>query len=127
MAKKGGMPSYKTVDDYIAVQSEEAQIMLQEIRKIIHDSIPDVVELKDKKVPTFVLTPTDSKDIQLMMAAYAKFVSFYPFPGTTEAFAEQLKEYKQGKGSVQFPFNQPLPKELIAEMVKYRRDELVGF
>jgi uncharacterized protein YdhG (YjbR/CyaY superfamily) len=43
-----------------------------------------------------------------------------------EAFAEDLKDYVQGKGSVQFPFDKPLPKELIKKMVKYRRNELLN-
>jgi uncharacterized protein YdhG (YjbR/CyaY superfamily) len=29
------------------------------------------------------------------------------------AFSNENKEYKQGKGSVQFPVDKPLPKELI--------------
>ena len=60
-----------------------------------------------------------------MMAGYAKFVGFYPFPTTMSAFFGELKAYKRGKGSVQFPLNKPLPKDLIIRMVKFRRDEIV--
>jgi uncharacterized protein YdhG (YjbR/CyaY superfamily) len=41
------------------------------------------------------------------------------------AFANELKNHKQGKGCIQFPFDQPLLKELIMDMVKYRRNELL--
>jgi uncharacterized protein YdhG (YjbR/CyaY superfamily) len=37
-----------------------------------------------------------------------------------EAFKEELKPYKQGKGSVQFPLTQPLPLELITRIVRFR-------
>ena len=32
----------------------------------------------------------------------------------------KLEDYNKGKGSVQFPINKPLAKELIIEMVTYR-------
>ena len=124
MGKKGPMPNYKTIDDYIADQSEEAQKVLTEIRQVIHEAVPEVEELLNYKVPSFNLVPGGKRDQQIMMAGYAKFVGFYPFPTTLEAFADELKEYKMGKGSVQFPFNKDLPKDLIGRMVKYRRDEI---
>jgi uncharacterized protein YdhG (YjbR/CyaY superfamily) len=36
------------------------------------------------------------------------------------AFAEDLAPYKQGKGSAQFPLDQPLPKDLIRRIVEFR-------
>jgi uncharacterized protein YdhG (YjbR/CyaY superfamily) len=126
MAKKGAMPTYATIDDYIAAQSTEAQTVLQELRKIIKEAAPDAIEVLNYKVPTFTLVPNGKRDQQIMMAAYAKFVGFYPFPTTMEKFSEELKAFKQGKGSIQFPYNKPLPKSLIKEMVIYRRNELLN-
>lgn len=118
------MPTYETVDDYIADQPQEAQVFLQELRKTIKEAAPDATEVLNYKVPSFTLVPGGKRDQQIMMAGYAKFVGFYPFPTTMEAFSEELKDYKQGKGSVQFPYNKPLPKDLIKRMVKYRLEEL---
>ncbi len=125
MAKKGPMPSFETIDDYIANQPEDAQNMLQELRSIIKEAAPDAIEVLNYKVPAFTLVPGGKRDQQIMMAGYAKFVGFYPFPTTMAAFVDELKGYKQGKGSVQFPLNKPLPKDLIKRMVKYRREEIV--
>lgn len=125
MGKKGPMPNFETVDDYIASQSQEAQTLLQELRSIIKEAVPDAAEILNYKVPSFTLASGGNKDHQIMMAGYAKFVSFYPFPTTIEAFSEELKEYKKGKGSVQFPLNKPLPRDLIARMVKFRRNEVL--
>ena len=61
-----------------------------------------------------------------MIASNAKFASFYPFPTATNHFAEELKDFRQGKGSVQFPYNKPLPKDLILRMVKFRKEELLN-
>ncbi|PLW92205.1 MAG: hypothetical protein C0592_11995, partial [Marinilabiliales bacterium] len=106
-------------------QPAEAQKILQELRSIIKEAAPDAVEVLNYKVPSFTLVPAGKRDQQIMMAGYAKFVGFYPFPTTMEKFADELKEFKQGKGSVQFPFNKPLPKDLIIRMVKYRKDEIL--
>lgn len=126
MAKRGPMPNFETIDDYIANQSEEAQKKLRELRAIIREAAPDCLEVLNYKVPSFTLVPGGKKDQQIMMAAYAKFIGFYPFPTTMAHFAEELKDFKQGKGSVQFPLNKDLPRDLIIRMVKYRREEILN-
>lgn len=125
MGKKGPMPSFETIDDYIANQPKEVQKVLNELRSIIKEAAPDAIEILNYKVPSFTLVPGGKRDQQIMMAGYAKFVGFYPFPSTIEEFSEELKDYKQGKGSVQFPLNKPLPKDLIIRMVKFRREEIL--
>ena len=56
-------------------------------------------------------------------AGYAKHVGLYATPSGHEAFAKELAHYKQGKGSVQFPHNQPLPEDLIRRIVAFRTKE----
>ncbi|MCB0401320.1 MAG: DUF1801 domain-containing protein [Flavobacteriales bacterium] len=119
------MPTFETMDDYIAQQPKDTKRMLQELRGIIKEAAPDAVEMLNYKIPVFTLVPGGKRDQQIMMAGYAKFVGFYPFPTTMEAFADELKDYKQGKGSVQFPLNKPLPKDLIIRMVQYRKAEIL--
>jgi uncharacterized protein YdhG (YjbR/CyaY superfamily) len=126
MAKKGAMPNFETMDDYIAHQPEEAQKKLQELRAIIREAAPDCIEVLNYKVPAFTLVTDGKRDQQIMMAAYAKFIGFYPFPTTMAHFSKDLKDYKQGKGSVQFPLNKALPRDLIIRMVKFRREEILN-
>ncbi len=125
MGKKGPMPNFKTIDDYINSQPNEAQSVLQELRRIIKEAAPEATEVLNYKVPSFTLVADGKRDQQIMIAGYAKFVSLYIFPTTMEAFSDQLKAYKQGKGSVQFPLNKPLPKDLIIKMVKSRKEALL--
>ena len=125
MGKKGPMPNFETIDDYIDNQPKEAQKVLQELRSIIKEAVPDAIEILNYKVPSFRLVHGGKKDQQIMMAGYAKFVGFYPFPSTMEEFSDELNNYKLGKGSVQFPFNKPLPKDLIIRMVKFRKEEIL--
>ena len=124
MAKRGPMPNFNTIDDYIDAQPALAREKLEELRALIKEVVPDAEEILNYKVPAFNLVPGGKRDQQIMMAAYAKFIGFYPFPTTMEAFESELSDYKKGKGSVQFPLNKALPKDLIKRMVRYRADEL---
>jgi uncharacterized protein YdhG (YjbR/CyaY superfamily) len=40
MAKRGPMPNFETIDDYIANQPEQAQKVLSELRSIIKEAAP---------------------------------------------------------------------------------------
>ncbi|MNT51516.1 hypothetical protein D3C72_1884830 [compost metagenome] len=51
---------------------------------------------------------------------FQKHIGFYATPTGHSQFEAQLASYKQGKGSVQFPLQQPIPYELIGKIVEYR-------
>ena len=57
-------------------------------------------------------------------AVQHKHLGFYPTPGAILAFKEELKLYKTSKGAIQFPLTQEFPYELIAQIVRYRVDEV---
>jgi uncharacterized protein YdhG (YjbR/CyaY superfamily) len=56
-------------------------------------------------------------------AAFKSHIGFYSLPSGNAAFQQELSAYKTGKGSVQFPFDRPLPVDLITKIVKFRIDE----
>lgn len=126
MGITGTRPDFGTIDEYIANQPDEVRKVLQALRSIVKEAAPEAVETMNYKIPAFNLVTNGKRDQQIMMAGYAKFVGFYPFPTTMEKFADELKGYKQGKGSVQFPLDKPLPKDLITRMVKFRKEEIAG-
>ena len=53
-------------------------------------------------------------------AGYKKHIGFYATPTGHEAFKKELSVYKEGKGSVQFPHDKPLPLGLVGKIVKFR-------
>jgi len=126
MGKKGAMPTFKTVDDYIDNQTKEAQVILRELRSLIKEAVPETVEIPNYKVPSFTLIPGTKPKQQLMIVAYANYVSFYPYQATIEHFGDELEDFELGKGTVKFPFKNPLPKELIKRMVVFRKQELLN-
>jgi uncharacterized protein YdhG (YjbR/CyaY superfamily) len=109
----------QSIDEYIAAFPPETQAVLQEMRALIGASAPDATETISYAIPTFDL---NGKHL-VHFAGFAKHVGFYPVPSGMEAFKEELRPYKQGKGSVQFPLGQPLPADLIRRIVEFRVGE----
>jgi uncharacterized protein YdhG (YjbR/CyaY superfamily) len=115
--KTDHIPS-KTIDEYIAGFPPDVQQILQKIRLTIHEAAPEAQEKISYQMPTFYL-----KGNLVHFAAFAKHIGFYPVPTGIEAFKDELSVYKQGKGSVQFPIDQPIPYDLIRRIVNFRVQE----
>lgn len=104
-----------SIDAYIAGFPELVQERLEQIRGSIHRVVPGLEETIKYDIPTFMLNGRNL----VHFAAYKKHIGFYPVPSGIEAFEAELSTYKQGKGSVHFPLDQPLPLELINRIARY--------
>lgn len=113
------------IDTYIAHQPEVTKKALEELRSYIHEAVPTVKELINYNILAFSLRDRGKTEEQIMIAGYKNHIGFYPHPDTIEAFLEDLSDYKFAKGSVQFPLNTPIPKELVIKMVRYREKQLI--
>jgi len=109
-----------SVEDYFNSQPEKVKNTLLLIREYILTVVPEAEELFNYNIPAYTLVKGGKREQQIMIAGYKKHVGLYPHPSTMEKFEEELKDYKKGKGSVQFPLDKPIPKDLIIQMVKYR-------
>ena len=112
--------SYKTIDEYIEKFPDGVKAKLYELRECILEVVPDALELFNYGIPAFALVEGGRREEQIMIAGYKKHVGLYPHPTTMEYFDKKLYGYKKGKGSVQFPLDEALPKDLIIEMISYR-------
>jgi len=108
-----------SIDSYIAGFPAETQKALEEVRSIIAGAAPGATETIRYSMPTFDLNGRHL----VHFAGFARHVGFYPIPTGIEAFKEELAPYKQGKGSVQFPLDRPLPADLIRRIVEFRVGE----
>ncbi|MGV3656777.1 MAG: DUF1801 domain-containing protein [Chitinophagaceae bacterium] len=102
-------------DDYIASFSKEIQDVLTQVRQTIQRAAPEATEAISYGIPTFVLHGN-----LVHFAAFKNHIGFYSLPSGTAAFQKELVAYKSGRGSVQFPLNEPMPLALITEIVKFR-------
>ena len=108
----------KDIDEYIAAFPKDVQAILERIRLTIRKAAPDAEETIKYQMPTFTL-----KGNLVYFAVFKNHIGFYPIPTGIEAFKKELSVYKQGKGSVQFPLDKPMPLTLITKIVKFRVKE----
>ncbi|HSJ27232.1 MAG TPA: DUF1801 domain-containing protein [Acidimicrobiia bacterium] len=108
------------IDEYIAEFPSETRRLLEELRAVIARTAPDATETISYAIPTFDL---DGKHL-VHFAGFANHIGLYPTPGGVEAFADAFSRYKTGKGSVQFPLDEPLPVDLVERIVRHRLGQI---
>jgi uncharacterized protein YdhG (YjbR/CyaY superfamily) len=108
----------KDIEEYIAGFPKDVQEILEKIRATIREAAPDAEETINYGIPTFTL-----KGNLVHFAAFKKHIGFYPTPSGIEKFENELSAYQGAKGSVQFPLDQPIPYDLISEIVRFRVTE----
>lgn len=104
------------IDEYIAGFPKDTQQVLEQVRATIKKNAPEAQEKISYGMPTFTFK---GKNL-VHFAAFKNHLGFYATPTGHEAFKEELSRYKQGKGSVQFLLDEPMPLNLIARIVKFR-------
>lgn len=112
------MKSFKDIDVYIANHSKEVQVLLKKIRAIIKKSAPKATEKISYGIPTFVLNGN-----LVHFGAFKNHLGFFPGPSGIRNFKKELSDYKTSKGTIQFPFDKPLPVALIRKIVAFRVKE----
>lgn len=104
------------IDVYILTFPSEVQDILYKIRNIIRNTAPEAVESLAYGMPAY---KTNGKPL-VYFAAFKKHIGLYATPSGHKQFAKELSVFKQGKGSVQFPLDKPVPYELIKRIVEFR-------
>ena len=108
-----------TIDAYIAAFPPEVQALLQQIRQVIHEAVPNLGETISYGMPSFTL----NGQYLLYFAAYKKHIGLYPAPTGVEEFQEAVALYGGGKGTLKFPLDKPMPFDLIHRVVRFRAKE----
>lgn len=104
----------ETIEDYIESQPPEAQDHLRRVNAAIKAGIPEAREKISWSMPTYWRGRS-----LIQFAASKRHLGLYPGPEAVAAFAERLTEFKTSKGAIQFPYDKPLPLELIAEIAEW--------
>jgi len=106
------------IDEYIAGFPKDVQGILKKIRVTIRKAAPDAKETISYQIPTFTL-----KGNLVHFAAWKNHIGFYPTSSGIKKFKKELSAYDGAKGSVQFPFDKPIPFGLISRIVNFRVKE----
>ena len=108
-----------TIAAYIAAAPREAQKHLRELYAILKSVAPDAKEAIKWGSPVF-----EENRILFAFSAFKSHVGFMPTPSAMQPFEDELSKYKHGKGSIQFPYEKPLPKSLIRKIAAYRAKDV---
>ena len=108
----------KDVDEYISLQPKEVARRLEAIRKIIKKNAKGAEEKIGYRMPMYTLN-----GVLIYFAAHRNHIGIYPYPNAISTFKKDIKNYKIGAGSIQFPHDEKLPLALIEKMVKFRVKE----
>lgn len=107
--------SISNVDEYIACFPANTQNILKQIRKVIKKTAPHAEEVISYQMPAY-----KQNGVLVYFAAYKNHIGFYPTASGIAAFQDKISIYKSSKGAIQFPIDQPMPLNLIEEIVKHR-------
>ncbi len=108
----------ETVDKYIAHFPPDVRKILTRMRSVIKKAAPQAEEKISYKMPGYFLNG------QLVwFGAHTTHIGFYPTAEGMAAFQKELAGYKQSKGAVQFPLDQPIPYDLVTRIVKHRVEQ----
>ena len=110
------------VDAYISQFEGEVKARLLRLRELVRAEVSDAEESISYGLVGYKL----HKKPLVYFGGFKNHVGFYATPNGHEAFAEEFSKYKQGKGSVQFPLDQPLPVDLIKRVIAYRKAQIGG-
>ena len=106
-------------EEYFAKFSPEVQERLEALRQTIHKAAPQAEEIISYGMPTF-----RQKQNLVYYSAAKKHIGFYPTGEAVEAFKDRAAEYVSSKGTLQFPYNKPLPLDLVTDIVQYRVEQV---
>ncbi|AUI49567.1 iron chaperone [Arthrobacter crystallopoietes] len=106
---------HESVDAYIGSFAEDVQLRLRELREISRNCAPNATEGLKWGHPAYSLGT-----ILFVFSGHQKHANFVFTPSTLAAFSDQLIGYKTGKGSIQLPYDAPVPTDVLSRMIAYR-------
>lgn len=109
------MEKLSSIDEYIAGFPAEVREMLGLLRETVQKNAPEAKEVISYQMPAY-----KQNGILVYFAAHKNHIGFYPGIAAIELFKSRLTQYKLSKGTIQFPLEQPLPLDLIADIVAFK-------
>lgn len=110
--------SYSTVNEYVSLFPKDVQEKLLVMRRAIKEAAPGAEERISYRMPAYFMNGP-----LVYFAAFKNHIGFYPTASGIVTYKEEFRPYKSGKGSVQFPMDEPLPIELVKRVVRFKVEE----
>lgn len=108
----------KNIDEYIRQFDPDVRTILERLRKTIRSAAPEAEEVISYRMPAF-----KQHGILVYFAAWQKHIGLYPPVSGDKAIEKAVARYAGPKGNLQFPLDEPIPYELICQIVKLRVEQ----
>jgi uncharacterized protein YdhG (YjbR/CyaY superfamily) len=104
-----------TVAAYLAKQPEDARKILRKVRAAIRKALPGAEETISYQIPSYKL---DGAYV-VYFAGWKQHYAVYPVSAAVRAaLADELAPYAMSKGTVRFPYSEPVPVRLIDRVAR---------
>ena len=107
-----------TIDDYIKGFPSKVRSILERIRRTVRDAAPEATEVISYRMPALKL-----HGILVYFAAFQKHIGLFPPVRGDAKLVKAAAPYANEKGNLRFPLDEPIPYDLIKQIVSYRRKQ----
>jgi uncharacterized protein YdhG (YjbR/CyaY superfamily) len=114
--KSGGTRKPQTIDEYLALLTDDKRAALEKLRKVIKAVVPEAEECISYQIPAFRYRGR----VLVFFGAASNHCSFYPGAYPIETLKKELDAYDTSKGTIRFPPGKPLPARLVRKLVEVR-------
>ena len=111
-------PTRSPIDDYIAGCPRTVQPILRKIRAIVREEAPEASEKISYRMPAFFLGGA-----LIYYAPFKHHVGIYPPVKGDVKLNKMLATHRGEKGNLKFALDEPMPYELIRQVVQCRLRE----
>ena len=108
------------IDEYFEHVEEPQRVALERIRAIVKDVAPEVEEVITYGMPGFKY----KKKYLISFSAFKDHLSIFPGAEAIETYKDELSDFKLSKGTVQFTLENPIPDQLLKEIVQNGVDRI---
>jgi uncharacterized protein YdhG (YjbR/CyaY superfamily) len=114
------MPTPPSTDAYMATLPDRQRAVLEQVRSVIRSAAPDATETISYQMPAF---KAHGRGL-VAYAAFADHWSLFPMGGAAGLMeSSELAPYWNGKGTLRFAYDDPVPAALVTRVVEARLAE----
>lgn len=104
-----------TISEYIESAPPQGRDHLRQIYALLKELVPDAEEAIKWGGPVF-----EEDRVLFAFSAHKAHINFAPTPAAMAPFRDELEKHKTGKGTLQIPYDKPVPRGLIRKIKRYR-------
>jgi uncharacterized protein YdhG (YjbR/CyaY superfamily) len=111
------------MDDYLNGLPSAQKAALARVRAVVEDVAPEAEEGESYGIPAFLYAGRPLVGFR----AAKKHLSVFPFsPAAIEAVRKRLAGFDVSKGTIRFSPDSPLPDDVLADVVRARKQEIAA-